>query len=97
MEKFVINGGNKLYGEVDISGAKNSAVAILPATLLAQGVCRIENIPNISDVTVMLKIIKNMGAKVKLVNECTYEIHVRYSLSRFPTNLHVISVHPITS
>ncbi|MCR4747444.1 MAG: UDP-N-acetylglucosamine 1-carboxyvinyltransferase [Clostridiales bacterium] len=77
MEKFVINGGNKLYGEVDISGAKNSAVAILPATLLAQGVCRIENIPNISDVTVMLKIIKNMGAKVKLVNECTYEIDTR--------------------
>ena len=77
MEKFVINGGNKLNGEVNISGAKNSAVAILPATLLAQGICRLENIPNISDVTVMLKILKNMGAKVKLVNESTYEIDTR--------------------
>ena len=77
MEKFVINGGNKLYGEVNISGAKNSAVAILPATLLAQGVCRIENIPDISDVTVMLKILKNMGAKIKLINKSTYEIDTR--------------------
>ena len=49
MEKIVIRGGTKLCGEVEISGAKNSVVAILPATLLAQDVCRIENIPNISD------------------------------------------------
>lgn len=77
MEKFVINGGNKLCGEVNISGAKNSVVAILPATLLAQGVCRIENIPNISDVTVMLKILKSMGAKIKAINSNTYEIDTR--------------------
>lgn len=77
MEKFVINGGNKLYGEVNISGAKNSVVAILPATLLAQGVCRIENVPNISDVTAMLKILKSMGADIKLINENTYEIDTR--------------------
>ena len=50
MDKFVINGGHKLAGEVEISGAKNSVVAILPATLLAKGVCRIENIPNISEI-----------------------------------------------
>lgn len=77
MEKFVINGGNRLCGEVNISGAKNSVVAILPATLLAQGVCRIENIPNISDVLVMLKILKSMGAKIKMINENTYEIDTR--------------------
>lgn len=77
MEKFVINGGNKLCGEVNISGAKNSVVAILPATLLAQGVCTIENVPNITDVTAMLKILRTMGAKIKLINNNTYEIDTR--------------------
>lgn len=77
MEKFVINGGNKLCGEVNISGAKNSVVAILPATLLAQSVCTIENVPDISDVTAMLKILKTMGAKIRLINNNTYEIDTR--------------------
>ncbi|NLL63405.1 MAG: UDP-N-acetylglucosamine 1-carboxyvinyltransferase [Ruminococcaceae bacterium] len=77
MEKFVINGGNKLNGEVSISGAKNSVVAILPATLLADGVCVIGNVPNISDVTAMLEILKTMGAQVKLVNQNTYKIDTR--------------------
>ena len=49
MEKYVINGGKPLYGEVTVSGAKNAAVAIIPAALLVNGVCRIENIPHISD------------------------------------------------
>ncbi len=77
MEKFVINGGNKLYGEVNISGAKNSAVAILPATLLAQGVCRIDNVPEISDVRVMLEILSSMGAKIRMLNRNAYEIDTR--------------------
>ena len=51
MEKFVINGGNALKGEVRISGAKNAAVAILPAVLLSDEPCVIENLPNISDVS----------------------------------------------
>ena len=50
MEKFIINGGTNLRGEVSITGAKNSAVAILPATLLVNGKCTINNLPNISDV-----------------------------------------------
>ena len=50
MEKFVINGGRPLHGEVRISGAKNAAVAILPAVLLSDGPCVIENLPDISDV-----------------------------------------------
>lgn len=74
MDKFVINGGHKLTGEVEISGAKNSVVAILPATLLAKGVCRIENIPNISDVTAMLGMLKAMGAKIRNLDPHTYEI-----------------------
>ena len=47
MEKFIINGGTNLRGEVSITGAKNSAVAILPATLLVNGKCTINNLPNI--------------------------------------------------
>ena len=57
MTKYIVQGGSPLFGEVHISGAKNAAVAILPAALLVDGVCRIENIPQISDVTVLLKIL----------------------------------------
>lgn len=56
MEKYVINGGNTLHGEVEISGAKNAAVAIIPAAVLAQDVCVIENVPNISDVSILFQI-----------------------------------------
>lgn len=74
MEKFVINGGAKLCGEVNISGAKNAVVAIIPAAILAQNVCRIENIPNISDVTMIIRILQQMGAKVRMINSHVVEI-----------------------
>ena len=80
MEKIIINGGNRLTGEVEISGAKNAVVAIIPATILAEGVCRIENIPNISDVSAMIKILRSLGAEIKMINKNTLEIdttHVR--------------------
>ena len=64
MDKFVIHGGKPLFGEVVISGAKNAAVAILPAALLVSGKCRIENVPNISDVRILMNIIARMGAKI---------------------------------
>ncbi len=69
MDKFVINGGNKLYGEVSISGAKNAAVAIIPAVVLADEPCIIENLPRIKDVSVILKILKHMGAKVRKIDD----------------------------
>lgn len=78
LEKIVVNGGRKLVGEVCISGAKNAAVAILPATILAEDICRIENIPEISDVTIMLKILTNLGATVKYINKNTLEIDTRH-------------------
>ena len=78
LEKFVITGGQRLTGEVSVSGAKNAVVAILPATILAQDVCRIENIPNISDVTAMVKILKTMGAGIKYINKTTLEIDTRH-------------------
>lgn len=74
MEKLLIKGGNPLKGKVYISGAKNAAVAIIPAALLSDGVCRIENVPNISDVTVLLQIIQGLGARVKYINKSTVEI-----------------------
>ena len=74
LEKFVITGGKPLHGEVTISGAKNAAVGILPATILAADVCVIENLPDISDVAVSLKILSTLGASIKMLNRNTYEI-----------------------
>lgn len=71
MISYVISGGKPLYGEVEISGAKNAAVAILPSTLMSSGVCCIENIPKVNDVTVMLEIMQEVGAKINLVGEKT--------------------------
>lgn len=74
MEKYVINGGTVLRGEVEISGAKNAAVAIIPAALMVDGVCRIENIPQISDTEMLLTILKDLGAKIRFINKSTVEI-----------------------
>ena len=74
MEKFIVNGARPLKGEVTISGAKNAAVAIIPASILAQGTCIIENIPRISDVTVLIRILKDMGASVRMLDNTTMEI-----------------------
>ncbi len=74
MDKFVITGGRRLTGEVLISGAKNAAVAIIPAAILSDGVCRIENIPNITDVSSIIHILKDMGAKVRTVDRSAIEI-----------------------
>ena len=64
MEKLVIRGGNSLNGTVTISGAKNAAVAIIPAALMVNGVCRLENVPKIKDVILICDILKTLGAKV---------------------------------
>ena len=77
LEKFVVNGGNPLFGEVTVSGAKNAAVAIIPAVILCDEPCRIENIPNISDVTLIATILQELGAVVKRVNKSTLDIDPR--------------------
>ena len=75
-------------GEVEISGAKNAAVAILPATILAAGKCVIENLPAISDVMVSLQILSELGARVRLINKNTYEIDTTYlSCTEVPNEL----------
>lgn len=78
MEKFVINGGRPLHGEVRISGAKNAAVAILPAVLLSDGPCVIENLPDISDVSTILKTMQSLGAQIGMINKSTVEIDPRH-------------------
>ncbi|MDO4363925.1 MAG: UDP-N-acetylglucosamine 1-carboxyvinyltransferase, partial [Clostridia bacterium] len=75
MDNFVINGGHELFGEVNISGAKNAAVAIIPAALLAEDTVRIENIPQISDVQLIIEILSRMGAEIKVVNKNTLDIN----------------------
>ncbi len=101
MENFVIQGGSELFGEVTVSGAKNAAVAIIPAALLADDVVRIENIPNISDVSLIIQILDRMGAGIKMINKNTIEIDSRsvncqpvpYELaSRFRASYYLIGV-----
>ena len=74
MARYEINGGKPLNGTVTISGAKNAAVAILPAALLVSGKCRIENVPNISDVRILTSILEGMGAKIDLPEKNVVEI-----------------------
>lgn len=77
MEKLLIKGPTRLKGEVEISGAKNAAVAILPATLLIDGVCTISNLPNISDVKISCEILEALGAKIKWIDKNTIEVDSR--------------------
>lgn len=77
MEKFIIEGNTKLKGEVNISGAKNAAVAIIPATLLVNGTSRIENLPNILDVKLFCEILKELGVGVKWIDDNTVEINAK--------------------
>ena len=82
MEKYVIKGGKPLYGEVEVSGAKNAAVAIIPGTLMVDGVCRLENIPQISDADMLMMILEHLGAKIRMINRNTVEsdcTDVRYT------------------
>ncbi len=74
MDKYLIQGGRPLHGTVDISGAKNAAVAIIPAALMVNGVVTLENLPRISDVTKLLTILECLGAKVRHVDYSTAEI-----------------------
>lgn len=74
MTKYIVEGGRPLFGEVHISGAKNAAVAIIPAALMVSGPCRIENIPQISDLKLLLGILQDLGANVRYVNLHTVEI-----------------------
>ena len=85
MNQYIVNGGHPLFGEVTISGAKNAAVAIIPAALMVDGVCRIENIPQISDVTLLFSILDELGARVRVLNQHAVEIDSRNIHSTKPS------------
>ena len=77
MDSIIVNGGRRLKGEVNISGAKNAAIAVIPAAILSDGVCRIDNIPNISDVFTELETLKSMGATVTMCTANSFDIDTR--------------------
>jgi UDP-N-acetylglucosamine 1-carboxyvinyltransferase len=72
--RLIINGAHRLRGEVVISGAKNAAVAIIPAALLVEGICIIENVPNIKDVSILIRTLRELGAKIKYIDDTTLEV-----------------------
>ncbi|MBO4878338.1 MAG: UDP-N-acetylglucosamine 1-carboxyvinyltransferase [Ruminococcus sp.] len=74
MDKYIIRGGRRLEGEVVISGAKNAAVAILPAIVLSEEPCVVDNVPDISDVRICLRILEHLGAKVEKLGKDCYRI-----------------------
>lgn len=74
MDKFIIKGGRRLVGEVEISGAKNAAVAIIPAVILSDEPCVLENVPAISDVNISMRILREMGADVTPLSATSYRI-----------------------
>ena len=74
MDKFVIHGGHRLSGEIEVSGAKNAAVALIPAVLLCVEPCIVEYVPEISDVSISLRILYEMGAQVDYINRTTVRI-----------------------
>ena len=69
MEKLVITGNTRLEGEISVVGAKNSAIAILPATLLCNGICTLHNIPNIIDVRLSCEILEQLGSKITWISK----------------------------
>ena len=88
MDKIKIIGGNSLHGKIYISGAKNAAVAILPATLLIDGTCTIENLPNISDIKISCEILEKLGAKIDWIDEHTITIDTtKISTTKAPLDL----------
>lgn len=89
MEKLVVLGGTKLSGAVEISGAKNSAVAILAATIMVKGKCRIDNVPHVSDIDALLDIIKRLGGKAEFVSKGTVEIDCS-NLGRFEADYEIV-------
>ena len=68
MDKIIIEGGHRLVGEVKISGAKNAALPIMAACLLAEGRCRLENLPHLRDINTMAALLRHMGAEVDFTN-----------------------------
>ncbi|MEG8947463.1 UDP-N-acetylglucosamine 1-carboxyvinyltransferase [Rosettibacter firmus] len=88
MEKFVIRGGKKLSGRVAVSGAKNSSLALMPATLLTSGISKIYNVPEVNDIYTMIKLMEHLGANIKFENN-TVQIDTTNIISQVAPYEHV--------
>ena len=75
MEHYVIKGGNALSGEVEIAGAKNAALAILAASIMTNETVTVENVPDVSDIRAILKVIATIGAHVEQIDRHTFRIN----------------------
>ena len=78
MEQYVVKGGNPLYGEVEVGGAKNAALAILAAAIMTDETVTIDNLPNVRDINVLLQAIEEIGAKVERVDVHKVKINGSY-------------------
>lgn len=81
LDKYVIRGGTPLHGEIVVSGAKNAAVALVAATILCDEPCILENVPEISDISICIKILKEMGADVKILGKNTVKFDTTHMTS----------------
>ncbi len=80
MERIIVNGGRPLNGCIEVSGMKNAALPILMGCLLTEDICVIENLPEIDDVTLSLRILQAMGLSVRMINRNTVEIDSTYAV-----------------
>ena len=90
MEVIRIEGGHPIFGEVTVEGAKNSALKLMAATLLAPGVSTLTNVPNIADVHIMGKVLKELGATIVVKDEHTLEIDTS-AVDRWETPYHLVA------
>ena len=93
MDVIQIEGGHRVTGEVRVEGAKNSALKLMAATIMAPGVTTLTNVPNIADVHVMGKVLKNIGATIEVVNEHELKIDTS-TVDSWETPYHLVAQMP---
>ena len=89
MEKLIIRGSNRLYGDVKISGMKNSALPVIFGTIVANDICTIKNLPDISDISLALETLEMIGASVRFIDTSTVMIDTREVKMKSPPLEHV--------
>jgi UDP-N-acetylglucosamine 1-carboxyvinyltransferase len=77
MEKYIINGGKKLSGEIKVAGAKNLALKVFPATILSQETCTLNNVPEIEDLQRMIETMEDLGAKIEKIADGKYKVSTK--------------------
>ena len=96
MEKLVIRGGKPLYGEVNISGMKNSALPVIFGTIATGDICTIGNVPDVSDISLALDTLRSIGAKVRFINTDTVMIDTRDIIRKSPPHEYVSKMRAST-